>query len=241
MRASCPAIALPPKAIRKVLPRNRLTYGATDLNQATNWAALKSSAISLVGAALLACLVGFRFLRQACLLGPQIFGQLGLRRFGMVTLCHRSFRGGRFRGFLRLPRFLDHRFLRFADGRVLGCPGLGLSGDDQPRLFGQIDLEFLLQAFANRPQNLDSGKILVIGLDDRPRGGARTGAVDHVLFKHPEALKLLFLLIPIIGVFLYSIISHNRRSTISHTKTCTCSTRTIQSTTSCTHTSLISN
>ena len=42
-----------------------------------------------------------------------------------------------------------------------------------------------------------------------------TGAVDHVLYKHPEALKLLFLFIPIVGVYLYSIIIHNRKSNLS--------------------------
>lgn len=35
---------------------------------------------------------------------------------------------------------------------------------------------------------------------------------DHLMFKHPEVLKLLFILIPIAGVYLYSIIKHNRFS-----------------------------
>lgn len=42
-----------------------------------------------------------------------------------------------------------------------------------------------------------------------------TGSVDHVLFKYPNVLKLLLLLIPIIGIFLYSIVNHNRRSRLS--------------------------
>lgn len=41
-----------------------------------------------------------------------------------------------------------------------------------------------------------------------------TGKVDHVLYKQPEALKLLFLLIPIIGVYFYSLFNHNRTSKI---------------------------
>lgn len=41
-----------------------------------------------------------------------------------------------------------------------------------------------------------------------------TGKVDHVLYKHPEAFKLLFILIPIIGVYFYSIFNHNRISKI---------------------------
>jgi len=35
---------------------------------------------------------------------------------------------------------------------------------------------------------------------------------DHLMFKHPEALKLLFFLLPIIGIYLYSIFKHNRFS-----------------------------
>lgn len=41
-----------------------------------------------------------------------------------------------------------------------------------------------------------------------------SGNVDHVLYKYPEAFKLLFLLIPIIGVYFYSIFNHNRISKI---------------------------
>lgn len=42
-----------------------------------------------------------------------------------------------------------------------------------------------------------------------------TGKVDHVLYKYPEAFKLLFILIPIIGVYFYSIFNHNKTSKIS--------------------------
>ena len=35
---------------------------------------------------------------------------------------------------------------------------------------------------------------------------------DHLMFKHPEALKLLFFLAPIIGVYFYSIYKQNRLS-----------------------------
>jgi Ca-activated chloride channel family protein len=35
---------------------------------------------------------------------------------------------------------------------------------------------------------------------------------DHLMFKHPESLKLLLFIAPIIGVYLYSIYKHNRLS-----------------------------
>ena len=38
------------------------------------------------------------------------------------------------------------------------------------------------------------------------------GKVDHVLYKHPEVFRLLYILIPIIGVYFYSIFNHNKTS-----------------------------
>lgn len=41
------------------------------------------------------------------------------------------------------------------------------------------------------------------------------GSVDHVMYKYPEALNLLFLLIPIVAVYLYSVFNQNRHSKLS--------------------------
>lgn len=35
---------------------------------------------------------------------------------------------------------------------------------------------------------------------------------DHLLFKHPETLNLIFCIVPIVGVYLYSLFKHNRLS-----------------------------
>jgi len=35
---------------------------------------------------------------------------------------------------------------------------------------------------------------------------------DHLMFKHPEALKLLLVIVPIVGIYLYSLLKHNRFS-----------------------------
>ena len=49
--------------------------------------------------------------------------------------------------------------------------------------------------------------LIVIGLFTT---GFTKGSVDHLLYKTPEALQLLFLIIPIIGIYFFRIIRHNQ-------------------------------
>lgn len=38
---------------------------------------------------------------------------------------------------------------------------------------------------------------------------------DHLMFKNPEALQLLYFLIPIIGIYIYTLVKHNRFSKVA--------------------------